>query len=371
MIKKYKKFIIVIISLLIFVISITYPKIINQDISKKINLNDCDYDIINLKSKLCIENVIKLSLIENKYDDLAEKIKILQNKYPSLETECHGITHKLGRESIKYYKNLKNLIEDTSTDACGEGMIHAVISEYVNKNIMRKDIFENITKICLDTKDSKRVLGCAHGLGHALAENLNLLESMKICENLYENYKNDYERLITNTYGRSCAYGVIMQAYAPFENVKNNKIYDKVEILDTCKNIKDKKSALYTGCVSALGFGLSTRIFNEYRKTFTFSKKDKEEMFTTCDIVDSQINFELGYGCFGSYIIELQRVTIEKSENNDNKYIKLYHDECSDVLKFVTKHDPRNDSICVELIKTRYTQELADNYLEYIKSLSN
>ena len=374
MIKKYQKVIIIMTSIITFIITISYPKIINQNLSKKLDFDNCNFEKMDLKSMLCLEKIIKKSLIENKYDDIAENIKILQDKYPPLETECHRITHKLGRESIGYYSNLKELLEDTSSDACGEGMIHAVISEYINKNITKKDVYKEITSICLNTNDHQRVLGCAHGLGHALAENNTLSESMNICENLYEKYKNNFESIITNTYGGSCAYGVIMQAYAPFEKTEKVKLYNKEEIINTCNNINDKKSVLYDGCASALGFGLSTRYFMNYRKTDIFSKKDKEEMFTICNTIDKHISYDrykLGYGCFGAIIAELQRVSIEKNEEDNFEYLKLYHNECSDIIKIVTKYDKRNDSICKDLLKSRYTQEIADKYLEYIRTLGD
>jgi hypothetical protein len=218
------------------------------------------------------------------------------------------------------------------------------------------------------------VLGCAHGLGHALAENNTLSESMNICENLYEKYKNNFESIITNTYGGSCAYGVIMQAYAPFEKTEKVKLYNKEEIINTCNNINDKKSVLYDGCASALGFGLSTRYFMDYRKTDIFSKKDKEEMFTICNTIDKHISYDrykLGYGCFGAIIAELQRVSIEKNEEDNFEYLKLYHNECGDIIIIVTKYDKRNDSICKDLLKSRYTQEIADKYLEYIRTLGD
>lgn len=346
-------------------------------------IKDCDIYNLNYKTELCLYNIIEKSIKQGKYQSLAKKLEVLQVENPYLATFCHTITHKLGHKAVDYYNSLEKMISDTSSSVCGEGMIHAAISRYVYNNNSSKDIFLKIGRLCLGLKDTMKIIGCGHGLGHAIAENVEIKKSMDICIEI-DNKNSKKENIFLNTLLYNCSYGVIMQAYAPVDSSQPIKLYDTREVKKVCESIENSNNSYaYLGCSSAIGFGMTNRIINENIKKINVSKHnryklltindlEKEKVYEICKNLDEVINTDIyivGYGCFGSIINEFMRFSVSEINDTDEKANKklyeFYTNNCLEIYNLMPEIKRNSKEFCNELIVNRFGKEF---YIENIES---
>jgi len=134
-----------------------------------------------------------MALLKQQYD---------KNNY--VKTECHQLTHTVGRAAYDRYQNLA----DTYVHGdyfCASGYYHGASEEIIAKkgaDYMTKDP----EKICATFAQKERYMlnhyNCVHGIGHGLMEatDSDLFASLKICDKLADRWESD-----------SCDSGVFMQ----------------------------------------------------------------------------------------------------------------------------------------------------------------
>jgi hypothetical protein len=123
---------------------------------------------------------------------------------PSIKTNCHQLTHVIGRAAGEKYGDVSKAYADGDT-FCWSGYYHgvmeAILAKYDGQNVKSKlnDICVGVAK---ESRYSFRHYNCAHGLGHGvmLIEADELFDSLADCDGLSD----DWER-------KSCYGGVYME----------------------------------------------------------------------------------------------------------------------------------------------------------------
>jgi hypothetical protein len=126
------------------------------------------------------------------------------NRVSSVHGNCHQLTHVIGREAGRKYKDISKAY-DHGDNFCWSGYFHGVM-EAVVARYGPSEVPKRLNSICVGIANKARYsfdhYNCAHGLGHGvmLITNDELFKSLKICDNL----KDGWER-------ESCYGGVFME----------------------------------------------------------------------------------------------------------------------------------------------------------------
>lgn len=120
-----------------------------------------------------------------------------------IASQCHQITHDLGREAAGYYKTLGEALSFEAS-ACWSGYYHGVVEQRMSE-YDDAELLEAVQGFCKDpAKDQYSFVhyNCVHGVGHGimLRFNADLFASIPYCEK----YKDPWEL-------SSCVSGAIMQ----------------------------------------------------------------------------------------------------------------------------------------------------------------
>ncbi|HEX2052612.1 MAG TPA: copper resistance protein CopC [Actinomycetota bacterium] len=127
----------------------------------------------------------------------------LSAKDQYVASQCHQITHDLGREAAGYYKTLGEALSFEAS-ACWSGYYHGVVeqrmSEYGDSELLRM-----VPTFCNEAANEKYSFvhyNCVHGVGHGimLRFDANLFDSLPYCQK----YRDEWEL-------SSCVSGAFMQ----------------------------------------------------------------------------------------------------------------------------------------------------------------
>lgn len=166
-----------------------------------------------------------------------ETYKVLKADYAqsaSVKSNCHQLTHAIGREAAFTYKTIEGSF-DHGDNFCWSGYYHGVM-EMIAKDLGKDKINDNLTSTCANVAKTKQYsfyhFNCVHGLGHGLmaVNSDELFEVLKLCDK----YSDDWE-------ARSCYGGAYMENImaAQMGNGKS-KYLKEGEPLYPCTAVEDK-----------------------------------------------------------------------------------------------------------------------------------
>jgi hypothetical protein len=147
------------------------------------------------------EDLVYNSGVEAAFADLKDKFTDEQ----VVETNCHQLTHGIGRAAAELYGGDVTSTYSRGDDFCGSGYYHGAMQTIV-ANIGADKILDEADNICADPREqqdqSLNHRNCAHGMGHGfmgLYEN-EVFESLEGCDALTEEFERD-----------QCSGGVFME----------------------------------------------------------------------------------------------------------------------------------------------------------------
>jgi hypothetical protein len=154
--------------------------------------------------------------------------------HSSVQANCHQLTHVIGRAAAQKYKNVADAYEK-GDEFCWSGYYHGVMEGLIQK-MGNDDVRNKLNTICQSLKDtdpySFKHYNCAHGIGHGimLIEADELFASLKICDNLTDNWERE-----------SCYGGVYMENVMAHMNPDHKTKYLKDDDpLYPCTAVEDK-----------------------------------------------------------------------------------------------------------------------------------
>jgi hypothetical protein len=167
------------------------------------------------KSSVCPQGEVTphFDCLESYYQKLVDTYGVdvafsdLKERYESdafVVTECHPITHVIGREAVKFYPTVSKAYQHGDS-FCWSGYYHGVL-EGIVKNIGQKNLASKLDTICADIPGKEHYTfdyyNCVHGLGHGIMElgGDDVFQSLKTCDNL----TGEWEK-------QSCYSGVFME----------------------------------------------------------------------------------------------------------------------------------------------------------------
>ena len=228
-------------------------------------------------------NNITFSCYRQELDDLVtaqgpvrafDLVKQQYDKIPYVKSQCHQLTHVIGRAAYAKYGNLSETFTH-GDQFCWSGYYHGVMEELSKEK--GKQTIAQANSICADLRSKQPQsfyhYNCVHGLGHGFMFILNqkLFPSLDACDTL----KDSFER--TSCYG-----GAFMQ------NIMNEQAPDRDEVVQAelrpsepmypCTAVKEQyKGQCYLMQTSyalqvenydfAKVFGLCSQVETTYRDT--------------------------------------------------------------------------------------------------------
>ncbi len=215
----------------------------------------------------CLSAVITSALDDTDFRGLAEELGRLSDTVAGFRGDCHVSTHALGDIALGNYRDLSELIVDTSPRVCGDGMAHAIMETYAIQGAKDVDDWVDIVSACADYLEGApgRGDGCAHGFGHgtviAAASEGGVPAALRLCRSVLESVR--ATRPVVNGERSSvvdvgCSYGVMMGTYAP-AGPTMQPLADPVAMLGDCQVLLSTQSGepeTYVGCMAGAGFVL-------------------------------------------------------------------------------------------------------------------
>lgn len=148
------------------------------------------------------------------------KLKAAYNTDPAVRSDCHQLTHVIGRTAADILPNVDQAYA-LGDNFCSSGYYHGVMESIVSK-VGLKNLDAKLPTICASIKAQKPYslahYNCVHGLGHGIMDvtNSNLFLSLKTCD------------LLTDSWERqSCYGGVFMENIMDEVNPDHSTIYLK------------------------------------------------------------------------------------------------------------------------------------------------
>jgi copper transport protein len=144
-------------------------------------------------------------------------------------SQCHQITHDLGREAAGYYKTLGEALSFEAS-ACWSGYYHGVVeqrmSEYDDAELLKR-----IPGFCKDPAEDQYSFvhyNCVHGVGHGimLRFDADLFASIPYCEK----YTDPWEL-------SSCVSGAIMQNVVSAQEGHTSSTFKEGDLVYPCNEI--------------------------------------------------------------------------------------------------------------------------------------
>lgn len=154
-------------------------------------------------------------------------IKAQYSKTPYVKSQCHQLTHVIGRAALAKYGSVADTFAH-GDQYCWSGYYHGAMEEIAILH-GRSYIVDNANTLCVPIAAAKSRysfyhFNCVHGMGHGFMEalNNNLFTSLGACDKMID----DWER--TSCYG-----GVFMQnimnVQSPDETVDHKSAYLKAD----------------------------------------------------------------------------------------------------------------------------------------------
>lgn len=369
-----------------FIISLPFLLLFILNSSKISKLSDCKINkdfIFNEVNSNCLERVFLTKIKENRFSDIVLEIKEIERNFPPFSGFCHAVTHKVGLNTIGYYKSFIEAIKDTTHSICGEGLIHGVMLSILSEKPNDIAFYKEITDLCIKLSDQEMILGCGHGFGHGITEISDPKTGIKICEDLYKNFYSESNNILVNTFFYNCGFGVIMQGYAPAIKIKDAKLYPLDSIVEVCKGDLSivRSEPYYLGCSSAVGFSFGTRFvstldsnkINPFLLSYTYKAKKDDflKFLDSCYQLDSNIlpstYSSSNFGCYGQINKELLQTTVNRillESRNEKNLINEYNKYCGVIKNQIEKFFEVSDLFCSEMVKERSSKDIYNRYIE-------
>lgn len=226
---KNKKYIVLVAFIVLVIVLPFFFFDFSGDSKKSITVTECannntDFD--------CYQNyyagLVQTKGPEAAFVDLKERFKT--NSY--VVSQCHPITHVIGRFSAMKYKTPAEAYK-FGDPFCWSGYYHGVMEQIIDDVGMNK-IAGELNTICNGIAGKETYsfdyYNCVHGLGHGLMAitNNELFESLDICDNL----SGQWEKL-------SCYGGVFMENVIVDNKNHFTKYLKPAEPIYPCNAVKD------------------------------------------------------------------------------------------------------------------------------------
>ena len=179
---------------------------------------------------------------EEYYEDLTENEGVtvafadLKERYPKspyVQSQCHPITHVIGRAATRIYKTVSEAYS-YGDSYCWSGYYHGILEGVLGK-IGRKNLLSQLNQICTDVPGKAEYgfnyYNCVHGLGHGLMTITNgeLFESLTLCDSLVGEWEQ-----------KSCYSGAFMENIIVDGKNHFTKYLKSTEPLYPCNAVGDK-----------------------------------------------------------------------------------------------------------------------------------
>ena len=218
------------------------------------------------------------------------RILELSNSDNYVASQCHQITHDLGREAAGYYKTLGEALSFEAS-ACWSGYYHGVVeqrmSEYDDRELL--DRVPTFCKEAAKTRYSFVHYNCVHGVGHGimLRFDANLFESLPYCEKLTDEWELS-----------SCVSGAFMQNVVSAQEGHTAATFKADDLVYPCNAVPDKYK---DEC-----FGMQTSYI------LWQSDQDLAKGFSICDTVETDFADDcyqsMGRDISGNSLLDPQKV---------------------------------------------------------------
>ncbi len=205
-------------------------------------------------------------------------------------SQCHQITHDLGREAANYYKTLGEALSFEAS-ACWSGYYHGVVEQRMSQ-YDDKELLEMVPSFCQDPARDKYSFvhyNCVHGVGHGimLRFDANLFDSVPYCEKLADPWELS-----------SCVSGAFMQNVVSAQEGHTGATFKEGDLVYPC-------NAVATGYKDEC-FGMQTSYI------LWQSDQDLSKGFRICDTVEADFADDcyqsMGRDISGNSLLDSEKV---------------------------------------------------------------
>jgi hypothetical protein len=235
-------------------------------------------------TSVCSEggDVNRFECLQNMYQKLVDTYSVdvaftdLKKRFdidPYVASECHPLSHVIGREATKIYPDVSNAYLHGDS-FCWSGYYHGVMEGIVTK-IGEANLPTQINTICSNIPGKNTYsfdyFNCVHGLGHGIMElkDDDVPISLNSCDNLVGNWEQS-----------SCYSGVFMENIISYDRSGTSKYLKTTDPLYPCDSVDTKyKYQCYLGQTS---FALQVNAF-DFPKIFELCASVEEPFRDICN----------------------------------------------------------------------------------------
>jgi hypothetical protein len=280
-----------------------------------------------------------------------DNLKATYDTNPTVATNCHPLTHIIGRAAGDLYGDVGKAYEQ-GDNYCSSGYYHGVM-ESIAAKIDSKDLPSKVSTICESIAAKQRYslmhFNCVHGLGHGFMaiKGDELYQSLDLCDRLNDSWE-----------VASCDGGVFMEnVMTAYNSAFHHSNYLKPDqLLYPCTAVDDRfKDPCYliqsSYALKELGF--------DYTKTFAVCAGVPEDNFrATCyqsigrdasGDFNSDINIAHQNCMLGSGVEQIQNCAIGAVKD-----IVWHNQRTSEAMVFCNMFDEPTGSTCQKIALDYY-----------------
>jgi len=227
----------------------------------------------DINKMACQQDYYKAKYLRSGTGQTFTDLKTEYAENTSVKTNCHQITHTIGRMAGEQYGDVGKAYGDGDT-FCWSGYYHGVM-EAVLQKYENDDVLTKLNEICSGIANEKKYsfphYNCAHGLGHGLMLILGdeLFDSLTACDKLNDNWERE-----------SCYGGVFMENIMAKLNPDHNTKYLKDDdALYPCTVVDDKYAVQ---CYQMQTSHALTVLGHDFRKVFELCEQINKKFQATC-----------------------------------------------------------------------------------------
>lgn len=262
----------------------------------------------------CLDKVMRQAIDRQDVKRFAGSLLAATADDVAFRDVCHSVSHGIGEYALNRYPSIDEVLLDTDTRACQEGLAHGVAEAFALEERTEAE-WGMFAKACANAviNGENHGHGCTHGTGHALflaTDTPEVGALFQLCEELVEKVV-DRAR---SPFREGCAYGVAMSNWSSpsIAGQPDGRAVSRIEKSEEAAQLcasAGTTNETRLGCMAGFGFSMGE---NLYKMRYTADPQNPTYVPTlvttylrSCLSVAEE---ELSERCVGQYLQHIARL---------------------------------------------------------------
>jgi hypothetical protein len=214
----------------------------------------------------CLDKVMRQAIDRQDMQQLISSLLAATADDVAFRDVCHSVSHSIGEYALNRYPSLDEVLLDTDTRACQEGLAHGVAEAFALEERTEAE-WKEFTKACANAviNGENHGWGCTHGTGHALflaADTPDVGTLLQLCEDIVV----QVDERARSPFREGCAYGVAMSNWSTpsIAGQPDGRAVSQIEKPDEAARLcasAGTENETRMGCMAGFGFSMGENLY--------------------------------------------------------------------------------------------------------------